>query len=437
MISRGPPKSIDGGIVERPIGDILGAVQAEILTIGDELCRGEIVDTNSSWLAARLWEMGVTVAWMTSCRDDRADMLQALARATARVQLVVVSGGLGPTEDDLTVDVIAEAAGVGVEVDARSVAKMEARFARAGYTMTPNNLRQCRTPAGAENYGNPAGQAPGFGLQLGGAWVFAMPGVPRELQGIFNESVAARIATLAASSERIAKRVFRVFGKGESHIDHALHGIGDGVVGATVHYQVVFPETLVKLIVRDADGVAAEARVEAMAAELRARLGETAYAMGDESMSLVVGRALRETGATVALAESCTGGMLGSLLTDVPGSSDYLHCGWVVYENAAKVRELGVSEETLRAHGAVSEATVREMARGARERAVATWGVAISGIAGPGGGTEDKPVGTVHVAVSGPRVAHRHFVWPGARDQIRRLAAYWAMAVLLKEVRRG
>jgi nicotinamide-nucleotide amidase len=249
--------------------------------------------------------------------------------------------------------------------------------------------------------------------------------------------VAPRIATLAASSERIAKRIYRVFGKGESHIDHALHGISDGVAGATVHYQVVFPETLVKLIVRDADGAAAEARVEAMGAELRARLGETAYATGDESMSLVVGRALRERGQTVALAESCTGGMMGSLLTDVAGSSDYLRCGWVVYENAAKVRELGVREETLAAHGAVSEATVREMARGAMVRGGATWGVGISGIAGPGGGTEEKPVGTVHVAVAGPREAHRHFVFPGARDYVRRLAAYWGMALLLREVRRG
>jgi nicotinamide-nucleotide amidase len=411
-------------------------VRAEILTIGDELCRGEIVDTNSSWIAARLWEMGVTVTWMTSCRDDRADMLRAFAQAAARAQVVVVSGGLGPTEDDLTVDVLSEAAGVEPAVDAASLARMEARFAKAGYALTPNNLRQCRTPAGAESYGNPVGQAPGFGLKLGEAWVFAMPGVPRELHAIFEQSVAPRIAGLAASSERIAKRVFRVFGKGESHIDHALSGLSDGVAGATVHYQVVFPETLVKLIVRDADAAAAEARVEAMAGALRERLGETAYASGDESMAQVVGRALRETGATVALAESCTGGMLGSLLTDVPGSSDYLTCGWVVYDNAAKARELGVSEETLRAHGAVSEATVHAMARGARARAGTTWGVAISGIAGPGGGSEEKPVGLVHVAVAGPREAHRRFVFPGPRDMVRRLAAYWAMAILLKEIRR-
>jgi nicotinamide-nucleotide amidase len=411
-------------------------VRAEILTIGDELCRGEIVDSNSSWLAARLWELGVTVTWMTSCRDDRVDMLAAFAQAAARAEVVVCSGGLGPTEDDLTVDVLAEAAGVGVEVDAASVARMEERFARAGYALTPNNVRQCRVPVGAENYGNPAGQAPGFGLRLGATWVFAMPGVPRELHAIFDSAVGPKIAGLAASSERIAKRVYRVFGKGESHIDHALHGITDGVAGATVHYQVVFPETLVKLVVKDADGAAAEARVLAMAEILRARLGEMAYAAGDESMSLVVGRALRERGHTVALAESCTGGMLGSLLTDVAGSSDYVKCGWVVYETAATQRALGVSSETLRAHGAVSEATVREMARGARERGGATWGIGISGIAGPGGGSDEKPVGTVHVAVSGPTEVHKHFVFPGPRDMVRRLAAYWAMALLLKEVKR-
>ena len=412
-------------------------MQAEILTIGDELCRGEIVDTNSSWLAARLWDMGVTASFMTSCRDERGDMLAALAAATARAPLVLISGGLGPTEDDLTVDVIAEALGVEVTVDEPSVERMRARFERAGYTLTPNNVRQCRAPAGAEVFANPAGLAPGFGVKLGGAAVFAMPGVPREMQAIFDAHVASRVAALAEQSERIAKRIYRVFGKGESHIDFALRGITDGVAGATVHYQVVFPETLVKLVVRGDDGDAAESRVAAMDLVLRERLGELAYAEGADSMSAALGRALRERGQTLTVAESCTGGMLGALITDVPGSSDYFQGGWMVYSNEAKQRELGVRAETLAAHGAVSKETVEEMARGARSRAGTTWGVAISGIAGPGGGTPDKPVGTLHIALDGPRAVHRTLVYPGMRDQVRRLAAYWAMAMLLKEVRRG
>jgi nicotinamide-nucleotide amidase len=171
---------------------------------------------------------------------------------------------------------------------------------------------------------------------------------------------------------------------------------------------------------------------------LRERLGELVYAEGaGTSLAAVLGSALRESGATLAVAESCTGGMLGAILTEIPGSSDYFHGGWMVYSNQAKQRELGVSAETLAAHGAVSRETAEEMARGARARAGTTWAIAITGIAGPGGGTPDKPVGTVHIAVDGPRPAHRTFVYPGMRDQVRRLACYWAMAMLLKEIRRA
>ena len=411
-------------------------MHAEILTIGDELCRGEIVDSNSSWLAGRLWELGIAVHWMTSCRDDATDMLRAFRDASERAELVLVSGGLGPTEDDLTVDIVAQVLGVEPQVDPPSLERMERRFERAGFALTPNNLRQVRAPAGAEVLGNPAGLAPGFAVRMGRATVFCMPGVPREMQAIFNESVAERAVALAASGERIAKAVYRVFGKGESHIDHALKDIARGVSGATVHYQVVFPETLVKLVVRDRDGAAAEARLAKLDADLRERLGELVYGMGDESLSGVVGRALRDKGATVAVAESCTGGMLGSLLTDVAGSSDYFKGGFIVYANEVKERELGVRPETLRTHGAVSEPTVVEMAEGTRARLDTTHGAAISGVAGPGGGTPEKPVGTVHIAVAGPHgVKHRHLVFPGARDQIRRLSCYWAMAILLKDLK--
>lgn len=411
-------------------------MRVEILTIGDELCRGEIVDTNSSWLAARLWELGLSVEWMTSCRDDRDDMRRALAAASARAQLILISGGLGPTEDDLTVDVLAEVAGVGVTTDELSLERMKARYEKAHFSLTPNNLRQVRVPAAAEAFRNPVGAAPGFALALGSALAFAMPGVPREMQAIFEESIAPRLRTLAASSTKIAKRVYRVFGKGESHVDHVLRGLIDGVAGATIHFQVVFPETLVKLVVRDTDAAAAEARVAALEHELLARLGPLAYGAGEDSLAGVVGRELRAQGATLAVAESCTGGMLGALLTEVAGSSAYVIGGWIVYANEMKVRELGVTAETLSAFGAVSPECVAEMARGARTRSGATYAVAISGIAGPDGGTPTKPVGTVELALAGPAgVHHRSLIFPGARDQIRRLAAFWAMAMVLKELR--
>ncbi len=409
---------------------------AEILTIGDELCRGEIVDTNSSWLAAELWDLGVTVAWMTSCRDDRADMARALRAATERAQAVGCSGGLGPTEDDLTVDVIAEVAGTAIVTDEPSLERMKTRYARANFALTPNNLRQVRVPAGATVHANDAGAAPGFELRIGGATLFAMPGVPREMKAIWEGSIGARVKQLTAGAVRIAKRVYRVFGKGESHIDHALAGITEGVGGATVHYQVAFPETLVKLVVRDRDPAVAEAGLDAMDGILRERLGDLVYTTGNDSLAIVLGRALAAKQATLATAESCTGGMIGSLVTDVAGSSAWFVGGFITYANDRKIADVGVREETLRAHGAVSQAVVEEMARGARDKTGATYGVSVSGIAGPGGATEGKPVGTVHIAVAGPNglLRHRLFNLPFTREMVRRAAAYWAMAMVLREV---
>ena len=409
--------------------------RVEILTIGDELCHGEIVDTNSSFLAAELWDRGVGVSWMTSCCDARAHIVRAVHEAAARADIVLISGGLGPTEDDLTVDAVAEVLGVGIATDGPSLERMKARFERARFALTPNNLRQVRVPEGAEVLPNSQGIAPGFAVRVGDALCFAMPGVPRELKAIFAEGVVPRLASLLDGDDMIARRTLRVFGIGESHIDHRLAGLSQSGPGISVHYNVSFPETLVKLIVHDATADRARERLEALVTEVRGRLGEAVYGEGDEPLGVVLGRALLARGATVSVAESCTGGMLGSLLTDMPGSSGYFLAGFITYADEAKVRDLGVRRETLAAHGAVSEACVLEMARGARERAGTTYGVAVSGVAGPGGGTPDKPVGTVHLAVVGPggeRTKRIHY--PGARDQVRRLSAYWAMALLLKEV---
>ena len=410
-------------------------VRAELLTIGDELCRGEIGDTNSAFLAAELWDLGVVTNWMTSCRDDRVDVVSALVNAAARADVVVVSGGLGPTEDDLTVDAVAEAVGVEPVVDEPSLLRMKARFARSGYTLTPNNLKQVRIPRGATAFANPAGIAPGFSLRLGSAQLFVMPGVPCELRAIWTESVAPRVAALAEGGELLARRVLRVFGMGESHIDHRLSGLATDA-SASVHYQVAYPETLVKVVVRAKTRSEAEARLETLVAAARQRLGEVVYGEGDDSLAAVLVAALRARRATLAVAESCTGGMLGALVTAVPGASDVFVGGWIVYANDAKLR-LGVCKETLVVHGAVSGPCVEELALRARDTAGATLGVAISGIAGPEGGTPEKPVGTVYVAVAGENggLLHEHYTFSGTREQIRRLASYRAMNMILSEVK--
>lgn len=413
---------------------------AEILTIGDELTRGEIVDTNSSWLAAQLWDLDVTVRWMTSCRDDEEDMRRAFREAASRADLVLCSGGLGPTEDDLTVDVVAGLAGAEVTIDEPSRARMEAWLTARKAPVAAIQLRQVRVPAGARVYPNPAGLAPGFEVAVDGVPVMCLPGVPRELHAIFETGLAPRIGGLRearGSSPRIARETFHVFGRGESQVSAACRGVVDGVPGASIHYQVKFPETLVKIVVRDPDGDAARARLEAIGAELRIRLGKQLYGAGEANLPVVCGQALLAAGKKVATAESCTGGMIGELLTAMPGSSGYFAGGAIVYANDAKVRQLGVAAETLAAHGAVSEAVVREMALGARDRFGVDLAVAVSGIAGPDGGTPDKPVGTVWLAVArdGGEVTTKLLQWPGTRDMVRTLAAWWALALLLEAAR--
>ena len=435
------------------------AVRAEILTIGDELCRGEIIDTNRSWLAARLWDLGITTRWMTSCNDDEQDIAEAMSRAVARADLVICSGGLGPTEDDLTVDVASRLAGVDPVVDDPARQRWEARF-QGLIQMNELQLRQLRVPRGARVHGNPAGAAPCFEIELSGVPLICLPGFPREIHGIYEGALGARLAELRAArgdDEQIARRIFRVFGRGESQISQACRGLIDEAASplarassagpspprVSIHYQVKFPEVLVKLVVRDRDAGVAAARLDALHAGMRERLAPFLYAVGDENLIDRTVRRLIEAKRTVATAESCTGGMIGELITAMPGSSASYRGGAIVYSNAEKVRQLGVAQDTLDRHGAVSEETAIEMARGARERFGVDLAVSVSGIAGPDGGTPEKPVGTVWIALAaspemiGARAtAHagilgtRKLAWPGARDQIRILSSWWSLAMI-------
>jgi nicotinamide-nucleotide amidase len=411
-------------------------MRAEILTIGDELCRGEIVDTNSSYLAARLWDLGITARWMTSCTDDAADIEAAVLAAVGRADLVVCSGGLGPTEDDLTVEVVARLVGTEPAIDEPARKRMEAWFA-GRVEVTPIQLRQVRVPGhGCRVIDNPVGLAPAFEVAVRGVPVVCLPGVPRELYAIVDRSLEARLCELRDARpdrEHVARQIYRVFGRGESQISQACRGLVDGVAGATIHYQVKFPETLVKLVVRDRDGVAAAARLAELDTGVRARLAPYLYAAGDESMVERVIRRLLEAKQTVVTAESCTGGMVGEMLTRMPGSSNAFLGGAITYTNDEKMRQLGVQLDTLKAWGAVSEQTATEMARGARERFDADYAVSITGIAGPDGGTPEKPVGTVWLGLARRGVegiATRKLSWPSTRDQVRMLSAWWALAMI-------
>lgn len=415
-------------------------LDAEVLTIGDELNRGEIVDTNSSFLAERLTALGLHVRWRTSVTDDAPDMADALRRAAARADVVLCSGGLGPTDDDRTVDVVCSLLGVAPVEEPAHAERMRRRFAERNFALTPNNLRQVRVPSGADILGNPTGMAPGFSVEdprLGKARLSFMPGVPREMKPMFEQGLAAPLAARVGDSLVTRRRVFRMAGIGESHVDHALKGlVAPDDPSVTLHFRIAFPENLVTLVVRRPSEADAVARLEALAGEVYARLGEHIYGTDADTLPQVVGRLLTTRGLTLSLAESCTGGMLGSLITEVPGSSAYFSGGVVAYAYAVKTESLGVPTAMLAEHGAVSEAVALAMADGVRQRLHTSWSIALTGVAGPDGGTADKPVGTVWIALHGPDGARaKKLFWPGDREQVRRMASVTALHLLYKALR--
>lgn len=410
-----------------------------IVCIGDELNRGEVIDRNAAWLGEQLSDLGFTVTWRFGVNDVEADMVTAIREAAQRAAIVLVSGGLGPTSDDLTVDVAAGLAGAEPVIDSAHEARLRQRFAERKREVPALALRQVRVPTGAQVLANPVGLAPGFALPYLGSQLFFMPGVPSELKAIFGTAIVPRLRELLPSHHSRQKNTLRVFGLTEGQTDQKLRDLLPELVSpgvaSTLHYRLAFPEILVTLVTTG-EPEAAAAHHHGLLAKIRERLGDAVYGQGDDDLPAVLGRLLAGSGRKVATAESCTGGLVGSMLTAVAGSSEYYVGGIISYANEVKVAQLGVRPETLVAHGAVSRACVEEMATGARERLVATYGVAVSGVAGPGGGSAEKPVGTVHIAVSGPSgTESRALFWPGEREDIRRISAVTALHMLLRAVR--
>jgi nicotinamide-nucleotide amidase len=407
-------------------------ISVEILSTGDELLTGQVVDTNSPWLMDRLWDLGILVRRKTLVGDDRDDLLAALRETTSRSDVVVMSGGLGPTEDDLTAECLARAMGVPLEVDEASLQAIRERFARMNRVMTPNNEKQARFPRGATVLPNRFGTAPGFIVTLGGAEVICLPGVPVELKGICEDAVLPRLA--ARVGERAAARIVKLFGVPESHADQRMRPVMDAHPDVKFGYRAHWPEIHVKWRVAGDDR---EARADAILREVRELFGDAIWAEEPkaEIPALVVAR-LAERGEKVSIAESCTGGLASQLLTSVSGSSSVFDLGLVAYANTRKTDLLGVPPEVLQEHGAVSEPVARIMAEGARVQGHATWGIGITGIAGPSGGTDEKPVGTVHLALAGPGgTQHLARRYPGDRERVRRMAAFDALNLLRIAIR--
>ncbi|RLB54712.1 MAG: competence/damage-inducible protein A [Deltaproteobacteria bacterium] len=408
-------------------------MSAAVLSIGTELTRGELTNSNASWLGDRLTALGFSVLEHVSVDDDEERIVETLKRLCERVQVVVCTGGLGPTTDDLTTVAVARAVGVGLVRDDASLGQIRRKWEARGGEMPPSNEKQADFPEGADILPNPVGTAPGFAVSVGRAKAFFMPGVPREMEGMFLDSVRPAIGALAT---RTTHQIHvRTFGLTESQAQEQLNGVEAAHPGITLGYRASFPEIEVKIFAQSETGVDAEKLARRGAEDVRARLGDVVYGDRTDTYPDVVGRALRRQGLTLSVAESCTGGLIGAMLTSVPGSSDYLLLDAVTYSNSSKTAVLGVSERLMIAHGAVSGEVAAAMAEGARRVSDADIAVSVTGIAGPGGGTEEKPVGTVWFGLAtkdGATITKKRRLF-GDRERIRILSAY----VALRMVRRA
>lgn len=405
-----------------------------IVAIGSELLTPFKVDTNSLAITERLNAIGGDVTMKYVVGDDRAALADVFRRAVGAVDLVVCTGGLGPTADDISRDALVDALGLSAEIDETIVQNISRRFERRGLTMPEINRRQAMVPRGAIVLENTRGTAPGLLLERDRTTIVLLPGPSREMTPMLDGLIADRLQP--ASAERgLFRRVLKITGLTESDVDQRAQPVYqqwiDAPVPITTTILAAMGQIELHLTAAGEARADAEAALEVAVGELRGVLGDAIFSTDGRPLEAVVGGQLRECGYRIAVAESCSGGLLSSRLTDIPGSSEYFDRGAVCYSNQAKVDWLGVSEASLAQHGAVSEPVARDMARGIRERTGAHVGIGITGIAGPGGGTEQKPVGTVVIAVVTPDEERvRTFLLFGGRELIKFQSAQAAMNML-------
>ncbi|HWC06114.1 MAG TPA: competence/damage-inducible protein A [Gemmatimonadota bacterium] len=412
--------------------------EAEIVAVGNELLLGETVDTNSAWAARRLSEIGVRVVRTTHVGDDSERLAEVLREAGGRSRWVIVTGGLGPTRDDLTRPVLASVLGRELRLDAGILAEVEARFRRFGYDRMPAaNRSQAEVPEGARTIPNPDGTAPGIVIEDGGTTFFALPGVPAEMKALLEAGVLPTIAAdLGQEAPVVRSRLVRTAGIGESALAERIDDLVEGVAPIEVAFLPDLGLVDLRLTLMGLPAAEADRRLAALAASIRERLSEWCFGEDEVTLAAALGDALKARGWSLAVAESCTAGELAAEITSVPGSSEYFVGGVVAYADEVKERILGVPAEVLAAHGAVSEATCRAMLDGVRSRLGADVGAAITGIAGPGGGTSEKPVGLVFCGVATPEgVWLRKVDYPGSRATVRRRATIATLSLLLRKVR--
>lgn len=412
-------------------------LSAEIIAVGSELLTPQRTDTNSLWLTEKLNEIGIDVKLKTIVGDDEARLEETIRDAIKRSDVVITTGGLGPTEDDVTRQVSARAIDHELVYHNELEAELRRRFERWGREMPEINKRQAYVIEGAEILPNPNGSAVGMFTRVDKKFLAVMPGPPREMQPMFEQYVLPHLKE-GAGEVFVRRRNLRVSGMGESALDEAIAPIYKAY--KSVQTSILFNKTEVEVQLASTAANEAEAQrvADELAEKIAKKLGVAVFAMNGEKMEEVIGELLTKAGKTVSLAESCTGGLVARRLTEVPGSSKYFIEGSVTYSNEAKIRTLGVRPETLEQFGAVSSQTAEEMATGMRERTGTDYAVSVTGIAGPDGGSEEKPVGTVYIGLAdADGVKTIKLTFPGDRYLIRWRSSQAALDVLRRRIIKG
>lgn len=411
-----------------------------ILTIGNELMSGRTADTNSSFIAREINLQGWSVDIMMSVGDDFEAIRTRLHYLLTLTDAVICTGGLGPTADDITTAAIAQAFGLPLYTDESVLQGIKDKFAKYNLRWVENNTKQAVFPQGAEVIANPVGTAAGFALPVKDKLIFVIPGVPSETRRMLPEGVIPVLRRYFPQPVgHMVKQTIKTFGLGEGAVDERLAAVDFAALGVSVGFYPVFPENHLVLIARSDSRQQAQANLQRAIDEVAARLHDFIFSYGEQTLEDIIAAALSEKKLTIAVAESCTGGLIANRLTDVSGSSAYFERGVVTYSNQAKIDLLGVPSDIIETHGAVSEETARKMAEGVRKMAGTDIGLSSTGIAGPGGGTKEKPVGTVFIALADSRQTicrHHSFRWDRKRNkQVSSEAALMMLKNYLQEKR--
>ena len=408
--------------------DWFAFMKAEIISIGSELTSGQNLDTNSQWLSRRLAEIGIPVQWHTTVADDLQDNVDAFAIAGRRADLVLISGGLGPTQDDLTREALANAAGVELFLDQASLQQIQEMFTRRGRTMPERNIVQAQFPVGAEPIPNANGTAPGIWMRLGQAEIVAMPGVPSEMFAMFETMVKPRLMKSGKTGSVMIQRKINCFGAGESEVEKRLLDLTKRGNVPEVGITVSDATVSLRILAKAADAGSAQAQIAPVEQMIRERLGDLVFGVEEEELQHAVIQLLEQKRLSVATAESVTAGLVAEKLGEVPGASVCLRGGIVAYQNEIKADLLGVPEALIEEHGVISAPVVEAMAIGCRTRFQSDFAVSTVGLAGPGGGTPEKPVGLVFVGLAwNGGVGSQSFSWIGTRRGVQSRTAKMAL----------